>query len=402
MKINDILIGVFLRKIQGKFLSMNESYPINIDAFSLFIFLGTVQGIFLSYFFLSKHNRQVKANIFLGLLLLAASLISFDILISYTNFMFRVIYLVDATEPLNFLIGPMFYLYIVAKLDESRLKKISYHFIPFFIYLFYSLFFQVQSLEEKYNAYLDQYHPELDFIPLTTSGFKDPFYLKLFINELTILSITVYLVFAIIRLYKTSKNENLDSKRKKLFSLLWIDCALMAAILFVLIFVKIYFTHDLGDYIIIITVTVFIYSISFKVIRDSIFFQKGQSERKYSKSILDEETKQKILEKTLNYIEKEKYFLSDSPSLQDLSKKINTIPNYISQVINEKLSINFPELISKYRIEEAKKILEDPFSNETIEGIAYSVGYSSKSTFHTAFKKFTGQTPAEYKATFNK
>ena len=381
---------------------MNESYPINIDAFSLFIFLGTVQGIFLSYFFLSKHNRQVKANIFLGLLLLAASLISFDILISYTNFMFRVIYLVDATEPLNFLIGPMFFLYIVAKLDESRLKKISYHFIPFFIYLFYSLFFQVQSLEEKYNAYLDQYHPELDFIPLTTSGFKDPFYLKLFINELTILSITVYLVFAIIRLYKTSKNENPDSKRKKLFSLLWIDCALMAAILFVLIFVKIYFTHDLGDYIIIITVTVFIYSISFKVIRDSIFFQKRQSERKYSKSILDEETKQKILEKTLNYIEKEKYFLSDSPSLQDLSKKINTIPNYISQVINEKLSINFPELISKYRIEEAKKILEDPFSNETIEGIAYSVGYSSKSTFHSAFKKFTGQTPAEYKSTLNK
>ena len=381
---------------------MNESYPINIDAFSLFIFLGTVQGIFLSYFFLSKYNRQVKANIFLGLLLLAASLISFDILISYTNFMFRVIYLVDATEPLNFLIGPMFYLYIIAKLDESRLKKISYHFIPFFIYLFYSLFFQVQSLEEKYNAYLDQYHPELDFIPLTTSGFKDPFYLKLFINELTILSITVYLVFAIIRLYKTSKNENPDSKRKKLFSLLWIDCALMAAILFVLIFVKIYFTHDLGDYIIIITVTVFIYSISFKVIRDSIFFQKGQSERKYSKSILDEETKQKILEKTLNYIEKEKYFLSDSPSLQDLSKKINTIPNYISQVINEKLSINFPELISKYRIEEAKKILEDPFSNETIEGIAYSVGYSSKSTFHSAFKKFTGQTPAEYKSTLNK
>ena len=381
---------------------MNESYPINIDAFSLFIFLGTVQGIFLSYFFLSKYNRQVKANIFLGLLLLAASLISFDILISYTNFMFRVIYLVDATEPLNFLIGPMFYLYIIAKLDESRLKKISYHFIPFFIYLFYSLFFQVQSLEEKYNAYLDQYHPELDFIPLTTSGFKDPFYLKLFINELTILSITVYLVFAIIRLYKTSKNENPDSKRKKLFSLLWTDCTLMAAILFVLIFVKIYFTHDLGDYIIIITVTVFIYSISFKVIRDSIFFQKGQSERKYSKSILDEETKQKILEKTLNYIEKEKYFLSDSPSLQDLSKKINTIPNYISQVINEKLSINFPELISKYRIEEAKKILEDPFSNETIEGIAYSVGYSSKSTFHSAFKKFTGQTPAEYKSTLNK
>ena len=129
---------------------MIESYPIKIDVFALFIFLGTVQGLFLSYFFLSKHNRHVKANVFLGILLLASSIISFDILISYTNFMFRVIYLVDASEPCNFLIGPMFYLYVVAKLDETRLKRISYHFLPALIYLVYSTLFLVQSVEVKY------------------------------------------------------------------------------------------------------------------------------------------------------------------------------------------------------------------------------------------------------------
>jgi AraC-like DNA-binding protein len=380
---------------------MTESLPLNINIFALFIFLGTVQGIFLSYFFLNKYNRQVKANIFLGLLLLAASIIGFDILISYTNFMFRVIYLVDASEPFNFLIGPMFYLYVVAKLDETRLKKVYYHFIPFFIYLVYSILFLVQSIESKYNAYLDQYHPEMDYVPVTTLGFEDPVYIKSIINELTILSIAAYLIFAIIRLYRTSRTEQHDEKRKRLFSLLWVDCILMSIVLAIIIFVKLYFTNDLGDYIIITAVTVFIYSISFKVVRDSIFFQKGQFEKKYSKSVLDEENKQKISEKIINYIEGEKYYLGNSPSLHDLAEKINTSPNYVSQVINEKLKLTFPELISKYRIEEAKRMLEDPYSNETIEGIAYSVGYSSKSTFHSAFKKFTGQTPAEYKASLN-
>ena len=101
-------------------------------------------------------------------------------------------------------------------------------------------------------------------------------------------------------------------------------------------------------------------------------------------------------------MENEKYYLNSSPTLPDLAKKIGISPNYASQVINEKLKLSFTELLSKYRIEEAKKMLEDPYSNETIEGIAYSVGYSSKSTFHTAFKKITGQTPAEYKAALNK
>ena len=145
---------------------MIKDYPLHIDIFALFIFLGTVQGIFLSYFFLNKHNRQIKANIYLGFLLLTSSLLCFDILISYTNFMFQVIYLVDATEPLNFLIGPLFFLYIVSKIDETKIKKPFYHFIPAIFYLLYSFFYHMQSIEVKYNSYIDQYHPELSFVEI--------------------------------------------------------------------------------------------------------------------------------------------------------------------------------------------------------------------------------------------
>lgn len=380
---------------------LTEGIPLHIDIFALFIFLGTVQGIFLSYFFLSKQNRNIKANIFLGLLILASSLLSFDILISYTNFMFQVLYLVDATEPLNFLVGPLFFLYLLAKIDETRIKKIYYHFLPFVIYFFYSILFHVQSIESKYNAYISQYHPEMSFIPVLDGGFEDPLILKSIINELTMISIGAYLLMSAILVYKASSKKTGNNKNRKAFRILWIDVSFMAVILFTLIFVKTYFLYEFGDYIIIIAISIFIYAISFKVIRDSLFFKKELNEKKYTKSVLDDESKDKILSK-ITVIMEDKYYLNTTPSLPNLAKKINTSPNYVSQVINEKLNLTFLELIAKYRIEEAKSLILDPKLNETIEGIGYSVGYNSKSTFHSAFKRITGQTPAEFKNSNNK
>ena len=231
----------------------------------------------------------------------------------------------------------------------------------------------------------------MNFVEVLNSGFNDPLLLKSIINELTMLSIGSYLILSVINIYRAQKKRN---GNEKLIKVLWVDAAFMAAILLIIIFVKLTFTHDLGDYIIIIAITIFIYSISFKVIRNSIFFHK--EEKKYSKSVLDEETKIKILEK-INEQMKSKYFLNTSPSLPELSKRINTSPNYVSQVINEKLNLTFLEMINKHRIEEAKKLLLDENLNETIEGIGYSLGYNSKSTFHSAFKKVTGQTPSEFR-----
>lgn len=314
--------------------------------------------------------------------------------------MFKIIWFVDATEPLNFLIGPLFFLYIVSKIDEARIKKTFYHFLPAIFYLLYSIFYHMQSLEVKYNSYIDQYHPELNHVEVSFLFLSDPLSIKSYINELTILSIFVYLVLAISFLYRAENNEPTSSPRRKLFKFLWIDVGLMISLLAIIIFVKSYFAYDLGDYIIITAICIFIYATSFKIIRDSVFFKNEYNNQKYRKSGLDEEIKEHILQK-INGVMETKYYLNPSPSLPDLSKKINTSPNYVSQVINEKLNLSFLEMINKYRIEDAKIMIVDPDFNETIEGIAYSVGFNSKSTFHSAFKRFTGKTPLEFKNSQN-
>jgi AraC-like DNA-binding protein len=311
--------------------------------------------------------------------------------------MFQVIFLVDATEPLNFLIGPLFYLYIRAKIDSSKLKKVYLHFIPAIFYFFYSILFHLKSIELKYNSYLSQYHPELNYVNVPGGNFADPLFLKSIVNELTIISIFVYLLFSILFLAKEQKKRDVNSDRSKLLPILWIDAVLMGIILIIIVFVKAYYPHDLGDYIIIVAICIFIYSISFKVIRESVFFRAAVNDNKYSKSGLEEDAKNRILDKIHIQLE-EKYYLNPSASLPDFAKKVNFSPNHVSQVINEKLGLTFLELINKNRIDEAKKMILDPELNETVEGIAYSVGFNSKSTFHSAFKRFTGQTPSEYKS----
>ena len=70
----------------------------------------------------------------------------------------------------------------------------------------------------------------------------------------------------------------------------------------------------------------------------------------------------------------------------------------MSLAINEGLKKNFYDLVNGYRVEEAKRLLVDPNSNNyTVLSIGFEAGFNSKTTFNTVFKKFTGLTPTAYR-----
>jgi AraC-like DNA-binding protein len=93
----------------------------------------------------------------------------------------------------------------------------------------------------------------------------------------------------------------------------------------------------------------------------------------------------------------DKIFTDPKLSIEVLAKMINSNSKYVSQVFNDSFGSSFSNYINRLRIEEAKRIFcEHKSARYSIEGVGNMVGFQSKSTFNTQFRKFTGMTPGEY------
>ncbi len=97
-------------------------------------------------------------------------------------------------------------------------------------------------------------------------------------------------------------------------------------------------------------------------------------------------------------METKKPFLDCELSLVKLAEMMEVSTHILSYIINNGLDENFYQFVNRYRIEEAKKLLLNPQMNHfNLIGIAYEVGFNSKTVFNTTFKKYTEKTPSEFK-----
>jgi AraC-like DNA-binding protein len=60
--------------------------------------------------------------------------------------------------------------------------------------------------------------------------------------------------------------------------------------------------------------------------------------------------------------------------------------------------VNFAELVTRHRLDVAKRMLERP--SASLQATAYEMGFASASAFHRAFKRWTGMTPRQYQDSF--
>lgn len=117
--------------------------------------------------------------------------------------------------------------------------------------------------------------------------------------------------------------------------------------------------------------------------------------KKYQRSALSKEQSNRIADKINTVMKNEQLFLDSNLSLQKLSQHTAISPNYISQTLNETLSVNFFDFVNQWRIEAAKpKIIAN---QNNILNIALEVGFNARSSFYKAFKQTTGQTPSQYR-----
>lgn len=122
------------------------------------------------------------------------------------------------------------------------------------------------------------------------------------------------------------------------------------------------------------------------------------SVNKYAKSGL---TRAQLLghkQRLKNIMQSRQEYLRPDLTLPKLAEAVGCSVNNLSQVINSGFGTSFFDYLNRYRIEHARTLLENSDSrSDAILTIAFTVGFNSNSAFYSAFKKYVGMTPAQYR-----
>ena len=367
-----------------------------MDLVAIIILLGIVQGLFLGTLLITRKSGNKRANRILGFVFFNVSISMLYYLFYSTNLFLKYPHFQKTTFPTTFLYGPLIYFYAKVQTDSSfKIRgKQFLHFIPFILVLISNIPFYMQSTQYKLDFFLQKGIIKNELAAIQSVS--------------QIIQISIYIIVTKLLINRhTKKIKNSVSLIDKV-SLRWLSISfnyffsifgLVAAHL-----ILIYFGVDLSSVYHItipILITIFVYVIGYHGLKQpEIIIQPEETnnDKKYERSTLTDEKSEGYLKNLLDLMENQKPYLQNDLTLLKLAEQIGISSHHLSQIINEKLNMNFYDFVNKYRVEEAKRLLLDPAQNSlTIFAVAVESGFNSKSAFNSCFKKFTNSTPSEYK-----
>ncbi len=353
---------------------------------TIILFLGAAQGFFLGGVLIQPKKifkRSLLEEPLALLVLVVAFLLIFEILLIY-NIQSALKVISPFVFPMFLLIGPFIYFFALKTVnnDIQRNKKIV-HLFPYF---FFVLFF-------VFRIYFGSNGDQNRFDELLKGNL--PFGVKIFILS-DFFSRLIYTTLAAIQILQAKRKK----KIKNTLDLRLLKILLFFSFLSLVIYLSV-FVFSLGWKVRLFTGLIFslmMYVVGYFYIREKILTKNSsKNESKYAYSPLSDDKKRELYFKLLNLMKTEKPYLNPDLTAIQLAEKLEISQNYLSQLLNEVVGKNFYEFINNYRIEEAKKILSDKENTRTILSIAYDVGFNSKTTFNTAFKKIVNMSPTEYR-----
>jgi len=303
--------------------------------------------------------------------------------------------------------GPFLFFYIQSLVSgkQKLFGNDLLHLFPFVLFNFYILVTSFYPLtSEKLNIE-------------RLSKVFDPPLLFLFFLILTALSGTIYFILTIrlfrkldIRIFNNySSSADIDLKWLRwlvlVFGIVWTILICITVIHHVLNMFSMIFCTD-GLFL---SLSAFVILIGYFGLKQKVIFSTEDMEdsresskplTKYAGSRLKESEGEQYAEKLLDYMKSSSPYLNPELTLSQLAGELGISSHFLSQVVNEKLGLNFFDFINRYRVEEFKERASDPkYDNYSLLGIALDCGFNSKSAFNRIFKQKTGLTPSQFKKT---
>lgn len=329
--------------------------------------LGAFNGIVLSiYFFFFSAKKHLSDYLFAALLLVLSIRIGKSVAYFFDYGLPKIYLQLGLTA--CFFIGPFLYFFI--KSEISQVRKIPKSWIGqtiswLLIILTVGIMYPYQEFPSLWRTL---------FIPLI--------YLQW----------GLYITFSISHLMPLLKKWGRKEKLKPFEFWVLTICATVL-ILFVS-YVWSILNITKGSYI---NAAVFFSLIIYLVVFVLLYRRKANdlssfSVQKYGDKQLNEDETLLVMAKLNSAMKEKKLFKNPNLKLNDLAKEVKISGHQLSQILNDKVERNFTLFINEYRIDEACKLLLAG-NNLKIEAIGLEVGFNSRSTFFSTFKKLKGTTP---------
>jgi AraC-like DNA-binding protein len=402
--------------------------PINI--LSVLILISAAQVLFMAVALVIMRRGNRPANLFLAALLLTLAILMIDGFMTVTNYYYRFPHLIGVVWPAYLLSGPFLYFY-VRSLTSPKLIQFSgrqfLHVLPAVAAALLLIPFYSMSANEKI-ARLARSMTTQDEMRMLTQNVA-PFLITL---QKVVYYVLSYRAVAAYRSRIKQSFSSLDA-----ISLSWLRTLLIT--FFLLCFLFIFFSffavplsiHRETAYLSYLGFAVVTYVMAFKSSLQPEIFTRIEaahrvelirtdqsvvpdapapapdlpqetggmmSREKYQRSLLTAEQSAGIVSKLLQVMETEKPFLEPELTLPELANRLSISPHHLSQVINREMDKSFFDFVNEFRVQEAKRLLTSPqCAHLSILGIALDAGFNSKSAFYTAFAKYIGMTPSEFR-----
>ncbi len=380
--------------------------------------IGAFQGLFFSVIlFIRRNNRS--ANQYLAVLLLVMAVPFLQRYLTLSGY-FEAVFAMSYLRPaVLFLHGPLIYFYTASMSGGYVIsRRIVFHLLPAALVLVSQAV--INSMRFESSPVIGS----IEDMRRSMDNFIEYYYVLLGIGSLLALGYTVRSL-KILKEYR-GRIEDYFSDIERI-NLNWLRTMLILFLAMIIMMNGVYILREMEELSIVYFLPPTL--VSFLIILIASFLAINQQDlqgmekeytagpgggtgtiaygdlseasarsAKYEKVSLDEKTSLGYYRSLKQFMEKEKPYLEEELTINELASWLDIPSHHLSIVINRHGNQNFYSFINGYRLKEFKRLLHENVGEPVnILSLAFASGFNSKSTFNHIFKQHTGLTPSEYR-----
>src|SRR6187431_2960676 len=356
----------------------------------MFFLIGITISCFLVALLLLKRNKSHADRILLiWMMVISAHQVLFYL--SYSGMAFNYPHLLGIAMPWPLLHGPFLFLYVLAMTREKPLRwtEILPHFIPFLILYVLAFPFFMLSTAEKIDVF-------------NNKGAGYEWYGLIQRSMIIILGIG-YIIWSLIRIHRHrakikqwfSNTDRLTLRWLEYLSIglgaIWLivlffdDTVIFSGVVMLVIFIGMFGITQLPVFYAhrdILEKSPHIEPPSFDDFQTPDIKREPDAVR-YAKSGLKEPEATDLHHRLTQLMNDKALYKRNDITLADLAALLDTHPNYLSQVINEREQKNFYNYINTLRVQAFINATSNPDKKHySYLALAFDCGFNSKSTFN--------------------